>query len=48
MKLIIIAWIAYTVSDWSIHVAVSGNLSQFYIENEEISFLSFAGFLQAQ
>ena len=47
MKLNSIEWIAYTASVWSFHVAVSSNLSQFYIENEEISFLSFAGFFSS-
>ena len=44
MKLISIEQIAYTVSIWSIYVAVSSNMSQFYIENNENQFFELSVF----
>ena len=46
MKLINMELIAYTVSVWSIYVAVSSNISQFYIENEENQFLRLVVFFK--
>ena len=44
MNLIGIEWIVYTVSVWSIHVAVSSNMSQFYIEKKGNQFFELGGF----
>ena len=44
MKLIIIEWIASTVFVWFIHMAISSNMSQFYIENDENHFIELGGF----